>query len=737
VVVPGFGYVKEPVIKINNASGTPNGEGAAKARCFIEEGSVSEVIVLDRGHGYTSAPTCAIDAADGAAVTGFTNTNCTLRPVMRPAIAGKYWCAYRYVDDTPVGSGGPIASSLSEVTEIEIAEPTQQLDWSQINAGPDVRASKIELWRTTADQAAVFYHVATIPPATASATGSASTDVITSSGHDLSNGDMVRLTALTGGAGLSTGVAYYVRDATTNTFKAAATSGGAAIDFTSDITAATITVPATYTDKLSDADLTSPSRLLPCTASNGSDTITCAGHGLTVGDTVRFYPSITGTGLVVRKTYYVVSATATTFSVSASAGGTAISMGAAITNGFVRCNSFTAMPAVLPNGQPNARRFRPPPQNKSTIVMFQDRAWYGVDVAGRTYGGAADSDSAEPNKLYFSEVDEPESVPSPNELILQDNVNGADKITALMPFGGAMVVFQERHCYRLAYAAQPVIDANFTLIAQRGCFNQRCFANHDGVAYVADSMGVYVLDGSTVTPISDGIDNYWTESVIHFGSSQNFFVSVDPVTRIARFHFCTTAGYPDRALCFHPVTKAWWEEQYAQRFGASSIARLGGRQRLIAGAESGAVLLADQGASDINAAGGQADIACLFRTGNFPLLPNGQDRSVRLLYRPTSSSASLFVNLHYNNSATARPSAIATDRGTGFTTTQSGSALINMASSRSALGQATGYAVAAYAGRLDDRSAGGDRHIAVGLSATRPSGEAASLYGLAIEGAGS
>jgi hypothetical protein len=70
--------------------------------------------------------------------------------------------------------------------------------------------------------------------------GDETTDVITAAGHGYSNGDAVQFSALTGGAGLATDTTYYVRDKTTNTFKLAATSGGAAINFTTAITAGTI-----------------------------------------------------------------------------------------------------------------------------------------------------------------------------------------------------------------------------------------------------------------------------------------------------------------------------------------------------------------------------------------------------------------------------------------------------------------------------------------------------------------
>jgi hypothetical protein len=62
----------------------------------------------------------------------------------------------------------------------------------------------------------------------------ATDDVVTSAGHGLSDTNVLILTTSnTLPAGLSTGTPYFVRDATTDTFKLALTSGGAAIDITS------------------------------------------------------------------------------------------------------------------------------------------------------------------------------------------------------------------------------------------------------------------------------------------------------------------------------------------------------------------------------------------------------------------------------------------------------------------------------------------------------------------------
>jgi hypothetical protein len=618
IVNSGSGYTSTPSITFSNA---PGGGTTASATAVVTY-AVTGVTVDSAGSGYTGAPkisfvssdgsgalaVCAVDSSTGSisgvavkyggayrvAPTASIETPAALIPkeasvvaLMKPAIKGKYWCAFRFVDATPAGRDGPIASSLSPLGDIEVSAAAGSISWTLTLTGKDAdRTDKIELWRSTADQALVLYRVATVSAIT-----------------------------------------------------------------------------TTYTDTVSDADLIDPNRTVS-------------------GERV-----------------------------------------------------FAALPIVLPNGQVNAYRFNPPPQNKSAVVMFQDRAWYAVDAPGRTFDGTSDATAAEPNSLYFSEVDEPESVPETNELIIQTNVRGADSITALMPFGAGMVVFQHRHAYRLAYVAQPVIDASVQLICQRGCLNQRCWDTYDGVAYVADSMGMYVLDGSNAVPISDVVDTYWANSVINFSSSAWFFVRVDPVTRIARFFFNESGTYPDRALCYHPVTKAWWLETYAQRFSSSECLLLGKRQRVVLSGQSTGIVLADDGAQDIDANGSSSAISCDIRTGNMSLSTDGASRSIRVLYKPTSTSAPLTVNLHYNNSSTARPNAISSDRGTGFTASAGGGSVLEMQlQAAGKLQDATGYATCMYAGRVDDRSSGGDRHLAVAYSATRPASDQIVLYGTAIDG---
>jgi hypothetical protein len=72
-------------------------------------------------------------------------------------------------------------------------------------------------------------------------TGANATNLFTKASHGLVAGDRITFSAKTGGTGLSLGVAYYVISSglTSSEFKLSLTSGGAEIDFTTDVSAST------------------------------------------------------------------------------------------------------------------------------------------------------------------------------------------------------------------------------------------------------------------------------------------------------------------------------------------------------------------------------------------------------------------------------------------------------------------------------------------------------------------
>lgn len=253
---------------------------------------------------------------------------------------------------------------------------------------------------------------------------------------------------------------------------------------------------------------------------------------------------------------------------------------------------YAAMPIVLPNGELNANRFGVPPDDKAVVVRFQDRHFYGVDTSGE-----------ELNSIFFSEVDEPESVPPENEIVLQQNARDADSVRAIIPYGNTLLVMQARHAYSLTFSKQPLLDAQVTPIGYRGCLNQRCWEIHDGVCYVLDQYGIYsVTPQGAIQAISDQIENLFREA-IDFSTARWNFVTVDPKHQVLRafvaFKEDSSQGYPTAALCYSLDSKTWWVERYPARVTCGTNVRMSNSDfRCVYGGTAGAYLL-DEGRSDL------------------------------------------------------------------------------------------------------------------------------------------
>jgi len=82
--------------------------------------------------------------------------------------------------------------------------------------------------------------LATKGPNITGVTSTGSPDTFTKTSHGLANGDRVVLSGLTGGTGAQVGQPYFVINTATNTFQLSSTVGGSAVDFGTDITAATV-----------------------------------------------------------------------------------------------------------------------------------------------------------------------------------------------------------------------------------------------------------------------------------------------------------------------------------------------------------------------------------------------------------------------------------------------------------------------------------------------------------------
>jgi hypothetical protein len=262
---------------------------------------------------------------------------------------------------------------------------------------------------------------------------------------------------------------------------------------------------------------------------------------------------------------------------------------------------YAAMPILLPNGEINAMRFVPPPTDKKVVVKFQDRMWYGV-------GGELE------NAIYYSETDEPESVPEENEVIIQQNDRDADALHAMIPFGPTLFLAQERHLFSLNFSKIPLLDGQVSPVAFRGCINQRCWVIHEGYTYIADHYGIYRLGmNGAVEPISDAVFDEF-ELNIDWRYSKWNFMSVDFESKTLRLFIVHKEDlqpdydvhsdidgevYPTRALCYDIFTKSFWWEKYPTPIASSSQSNVSNEDyKTLYGGASG-VYAIDEGEVDM------------------------------------------------------------------------------------------------------------------------------------------
>jgi len=316
----------------------------------------------------------------------------------------------------------------------------------------------------------------------------------------------------------------------------------------------------------------------------------------------------------------------------------------------------------LPDGSLNARRFGVPPNYTPFIAQFQDRMFYGGRVkytqgtvttaasvtitgsgtawtsamAGRYIiidgetapllissasatsittstaagtSGAGKSyviipDPVTRNQLYFSEADEPESVPSINTITIQENTGNEDEITGLMPYGSALYVLKERHIYSLTFVRQPIIDAAVHLVASRGCVNNRSWVYHEGMAYLLDEQGAYRFNGYKAEPISEPIQDLFRGTTLDWANKKWFFAAVDPARHLIFFHVGFTADAstrPKKSLVYNTRNESWSIDEYCWELGGACVSRISGQARLLLGSQNDSVL-AYSGTSDCVAA---------------------------------------------------------------------------------------------------------------------------------------
>jgi hypothetical protein len=250
---------------------------------------------------------------------------------------------------------------------------------------------------------------------------------------------------------------------------------------------------------------------------------------------------------------------------------------------------YAAMPILLPNGELNAMRFVRPPAGKSAVVRFQDRMWYGV-------GGD------QLNAIYYSEVDEPESVPGENEVVVQQNSREFDSLQAMIPFGSTLFLAQRRHLFSLTFSQIPALDGQVAPVAYRGCLSQRCWAIHEGYAYIADRYGMYRINQSgAVEDLTAAVHDQFEDKIDFVRTTWNF-LAVDHSSHTVRFFLVHKddgeSEHPTRALCYDVASQTLWWEKYPQPITSAAVVELSDGSEATVYAGAGGLYLLDAGPSD-------------------------------------------------------------------------------------------------------------------------------------------
>jgi hypothetical protein len=185
----------------------------------------------------------------GTPLTFATLTSATMQVVVETTDTDPANATYSQITDPTEPMAPPAAvptPSLPTVSSLMVSGIARLIVHLNDTAEAKVRAWEVQITHKYTDQQAI--------PGTA--TGVAATDLITLAAHGLIANDKVRFMSLAGGAGLTIASPDYFVIATgltANDFKVSLTLGGAAVDFTSDISAATIVKVITTV-----ADWTSP-----------------------------------------------------------------------------------------------------------------------------------------------------------------------------------------------------------------------------------------------------------------------------------------------------------------------------------------------------------------------------------------------------------------------------------------------------------------------------------------------
>lgn len=133
----------------------------------------------------------------------------------------------------------------------------------------------------------------------------------------------------------------------------------------------------------------------------------------------------------------------------------------------------------------------------------------------------------------------------------------ADLPSGMISYYNDLYCCGQRCIRRLTYEVDPAVAEIFTVSTNLGTYNQQCLVRADGIAFGMGQAGIWLLDGTNPTHISDAIDEFLRDDKDDAFSSK-YFGFYDSVERVVWWCYVQN-GEEDcrRAVCYELDTKRW------------------------------------------------------------------------------------------------------------------------------------------------------------------------------------
>lgn len=306
-----------------------------------------------------------------------------------------------------------------------------------------------------------------------------------------------------------------------------------------------------------------------------NDTITSTGHGLGNTDTIRLTTSGTlPAGLALATTYYVISATTDTFSVSLTSGGSAVD----ITDTGSGTHTWSYAGALDRINMPTGYKIP---------IEFLDRVYLL-------------NSTANPDKIVYSGVATSGAVSwtSGNGFVNLEPEEGAGGITGAGKVPGYILFFKRRSMKRWNF-----VSANPESMVGIGTCSHESVVNVAGICgFFSDSdpdaIGFYITDGGYPSPIShlkaknirkwiDAIPAASRENVAGWGTETHMIWSIGDVTVDGR-------DFTNVCVRWSIKTGEWSVRSYPQEFRVFTKYVLNNVASIVGGTTAGTVIQIDK-----------------------------------------------------------------------------------------------------------------------------------------------